>query len=539
LATLSAAERNSDFGKGIIKNAAKVKLEIDGIEQSVGRFTGNVGNYQSALQGALGFGGIAAALSIAAIAGRKFVDINAEISDKIADVAKAADASITEINALSEALEKRDTRTSLVDQLGIAEIGGKLGVAKTELLDFTASVDTLNVALGDQFGGSAEQTTDVVGKLRNVLTDIKSDKISEDILRIGNALNYLEAQGAASAGNIADFTTRISGAATPLGVSSGKIIGLSATLDELGINAERGSTASVRLLQRIATAPEAFARAIDEPSAKFKKLVNDDIFGALTLFINKLNDKNLTNTALSDTLKTLDVDGAGVSEVIGKLGGNMDLLAKRVDQAGTALGNTNSITSEFEKKNNTFGASVDKLTNSFSNLFTNSNLSSGLAKLTDGLTGFINSLASGADKLTDFTGATNGVTAGNNILSDSLSKATQEIEKESIATEKNFGVLKNDKATREQRNAAIGDLLRLYPDILSQQELEKASVAQLEVIQRSLTNTLRDQVTERAKLRAKEGIQAEILQRQLRSVELEATPNRALVSIFQSLKKNP
>jgi len=45
---LSKAERESAFGKRIISNAAQVKREVDLIEQSLGRFTGNVGNYKSA-----------------------------------------------------------------------------------------------------------------------------------------------------------------------------------------------------------------------------------------------------------------------------------------------------------------------------------------------------------------------------------------------------------------------------------------------------------------------------------------------------------
>lgn len=527
LAKLSAAERNSDFGQKIIKDAARVKKEIDGIEQSVGRFTGNVGNYKSALDGLLNVVGFAGAVGVATGAISKFRDVNAELSDKIADVAKAADATQAEISGLAQSLSLRDTRTSLVDQLGIAEIGGKLGVAKQELFAFTQSVDTLNVALGDQFGGSAEETTEVVGKLRNVLTDLKSDKISEDILRIGNALNFLEAQGAASASTTADFAGRISGAARPLGVTSDKIIGLSATLDELGINAERGATASVRLLQRMATAPEAFAAAIDVPAKEFKDLVDKDIFGALQLFINKLNDKNLSNSALSTTLKTIDVDGAGVSEVIGKLGGNMELLSKRVNQAGTALGNTNSITAEFEKKNATFGASLDKLSNSFNALFTNSRVSNALAAVIDSLTGFIQDVATASDKVFNLSGRTTGLSAANDILANSLQKATAEIAKESVNTEKNFNILRNDKATRDQRNQAISDLLKLYPDILSKQQLEKASIKELEGIQKSLTNTLREQVTERAKIQAKAAIEQEILNRRIRQVELESLPDRA------------
>lgn len=529
ISKLSAADRNSDFGKNLVKNAARVKKEIDGIEQSIGRFTGNVGNYKSAFDGIIGGLGITTAIGAVTGAFAKFNAVNAKTSDSIADVAKAADASIPEIQALADLLEQRNTRTSLVDQLGIAEIGGKLGVAKAELFDFTESVDTLNVALGDQFGGSAEQTTEVVGKLRNVLTDIKSEKISEDILRIGNALNFLEAQGASSASATADFAGRIAGAAQPLGVTSDKIIGLSATLDELGINAERGSTASVRLLQRLATAPEAFAAAIDEPANDFKQLVNDDIFGALQLFITKLNSKELSNTALSQTLKTLDVDGAGVSEVVGKLGGSMDLLSKRVAQAGTALGNTDSITQEFQKKNATFGASIDKLSNSFNALFTNSKLSSSLGDAINLLAEFVGGVAVATDKIFNLSGKTTGLSAANEILSTSLEDANKQLAVETINTEKNFNVLKNDKASRDQRNQAISNLLKIYPDILTQQELEKASIGQLTVLQKDLTSTLRTQVIERSKIQAKAAIEQEILDRKIRQVQLDATPDRAFV----------
>ena len=51
---LSKAERESDFGKSLIKRGASIKSQIDGIEQSLGRFTGNVGNYKSAISSITG-----------------------------------------------------------------------------------------------------------------------------------------------------------------------------------------------------------------------------------------------------------------------------------------------------------------------------------------------------------------------------------------------------------------------------------------------------------------------------------------------------
>lgn len=49
ISRLSASERNSDAGKSLIQNAANVKAEINGIQESVGNFTGNVGNYKGGL----------------------------------------------------------------------------------------------------------------------------------------------------------------------------------------------------------------------------------------------------------------------------------------------------------------------------------------------------------------------------------------------------------------------------------------------------------------------------------------------------------
>lgn len=49
IARLSKTERESDAGKALIQNAANIKSEINGVQESVGNFTGNVGNYKGAI----------------------------------------------------------------------------------------------------------------------------------------------------------------------------------------------------------------------------------------------------------------------------------------------------------------------------------------------------------------------------------------------------------------------------------------------------------------------------------------------------------
>lgn len=384
VAQLSAEERKSQFGQSLIKNARNVKSEIDGVEQSIGRFTGNVGNYRSALNG---IGQAFAALGIGASLG-EIIGINTRISDSIADVAKTAGITTAEAQKLADTLEFRDTRTSLVDQLQIAQIGGQLGIANNQLETFTESVDVLNVSLGDQFGG-VEEITRVIAGLRNVLTDFRTDDVSGDVLKLGNALNFLEAQGAATAPTIAEFVNRISGTAVPLGISTDKIFGLSTALAELAINPERGATAISNLLRQIAASPEVFAKTLDVPVEEFSDLVRTDLVGALSLVAVKIKEGAADNIEFSRTLDDLGIDRQGTIEALGKLGGNIGLLDTRIRESGEALQATDSVYAEFDKKNNNAAAAVAKLQNSIVNLIASEGAQDAIEGVAKAVTGLV------------------------------------------------------------------------------------------------------------------------------------------------------
>jgi TP901 family phage tail tape measure protein len=390
VAQLSAEERKSQFGQSLIKNARNVKAEIDGVEQSIGRFTGNVGNYRSALNG---IGQAFAALGIGASLG-EIIGINTRISDSIADVAKTAGITTAEAQKLADTLEFRDTRTSLVDQLQIAQIGGQLGIANNQLETFTESVDVLNVSLGDQFGG-VEEITRVIAGLRNVLTDFRTDDVSGDVLKLGNALNFLEAQGAATAPTIAEFVNRISGTAVPLGISTDKIFGLSTALAELAINPERGATAISNLLRQIAASPEVFAKTLDVPVEEFSDLVRTDLVGALSLVAVKIKEGAADNIEFSRTLDDLGIDRQGTIEALGKLGGNIGLLDTRIRESGEALQATDSVYAEFDKKNNNAAAAVAKLQNSIVNLIASEGAQDAIEAVAKAVTGLVSILGEG------------------------------------------------------------------------------------------------------------------------------------------------
>lgn len=390
---LGEAQRNSSTGDALLKQIGQLDTKLKDLDKGIGVYTRNVGNYASAFDGFVGV-----ATKIGAVLGttlgiNEFIQANAQASDAVADVAKTANISIEAVRKFQNELKGSNTRTSLVNQLGIAEIGGQLGVVEDQLLDFTKATDKVTVALKDEFGGSVQEVTKTIATLRNVIPGLKTENVGDDILKIGNALNFLSAEGNATSPVIADFVNRLSGVAGPLNISKASVFGLSATLDELGVSAERGSTAAQNALFGIAAAPAKFAGVAGKSVEEFTKIVEEDLVKALGLVSKGAQESTEKNTEFVRLLAELGIEGVREIETFGKLGGAYDLLTKRIEQAGVALEETGSIQQEFEKKNNTFGASIDKLKNSIINLTVNTEFQDFLSAGINLVTGFINVLA--------------------------------------------------------------------------------------------------------------------------------------------------
>lgn len=397
VANLSKEERESDFGRNLIQQAARIKKEIDGVEQAMGRFTGNVGNYKSALSG---LGTALAALGVGFSIG-EIVNQSNLLADAVANVAKTTGLTVKEADRLRQSLEKIDTRTAVLELLKIAEIGGQIGIASDQIEDFTASVDKLAVALGDAFGGNIEELTRVIAGIRNSLADFRTDDAAADMLNLGNALNFLESQGAATAPVIADFVSRISGIAGPLNISADRVFGLATALAELNVTPERGATAISRLLVEISKAPGVFAQSLglsSKETADFINLVQTDLTQALAFVSEKLAAGGDASKNFAQTLDEIGIGSQGAIEALGKIGQNTALLNERIAQSGEALKGTDSILEEFEKKNTNSAAAVEKLQKAFLQFITGENIQSAIEAIAKALTDLIEAL----DKVLQF-----------------------------------------------------------------------------------------------------------------------------------------
>lgn len=355
-------------GRDQLKSVTDLRNRYESLNREIGNGSPFVGRYRQELEGLkVGFSsviGLAGTFGLAiggtALFGSALKTLK-EFDEGAADMAKTLGISKDAARNLSQELLKIDTRTSIDDLQKIAAIGGQLGISAGEILKFTEATDKLNVALGDEFSGGAEEITASLGGLRNVFSDVKTANVDDDLLKIGNALNVLGAEGSATAPVVSDFAGRIGGVGIPLGLTTDQVLGLSATLQELNVNAERGGTAISKVLQKMTVDTDKFAKVAGIPVKDFEKLVNEDLYGAFLKVVEGSKKFGGDATELGKILDGLGIDGAGASEVFLKLGQNTDLLGTRVKQAGDSLKETDSIVDEFNTKNNTLSANVEKL----------------------------------------------------------------------------------------------------------------------------------------------------------------------------------
>jgi TP901 family phage tail tape measure protein len=393
---LSEAERNAAKGLDLRNRIQQQHQNLLGLESATGRSQRNVGNYptvgnvantflSNASGGLLGggmsafaLGGVAAAGAAAIAIIKQIISLNAEIDGIQANVRKTTGLNSDAVERLTDGLKALDTSTTLQDLLKISVEAGRFGVTGEEgVLKFTEAVNVLNIALGDEFSGGVEETTNTVAKLSNILFGATSDgtELAQNFQFIGNALNELANNGAASAGEIADVATRIGGVGKAIGLTQGDILGVSSAIIEMGINAERGGTAFVRLNQNMRENLDKFAKSTGIAKEELHKLLDTNPIAAINLVISKLVDKSGGSaTELVKLLGELGLKGHGVSEIFFKWAGNQQLVNDRIKTGNIAIGETNSLLNEQREMMDNIPGQWQRLKNAMSDFAVNSGL---------------------------------------------------------------------------------------------------------------------------------------------------------------------
>jgi TP901 family phage tail tape measure protein len=366
----------------------EIKIKVVGIgsaQRDLKKVKGEVKGFGNDLQKSLGVKGVAigTALGNAISSGLsksvRFVKDSfskaLEFGDELASVRKSVGFTADEVKDFGDEVLKlsRHTRTASDELLDIAQIGGQLGIGSDEILKFTDNVDKLAVALGDEFLGGAEQVTQEIGVLAQILKDVSGEQVSDRLLKIGNAVNVLGAEGLATGPVMADMTRRMASAGVTAGVGSADMLAFAATLEATGVNAQLAGGSMSRLFQLIPAKSKDIAKAFRDMGVAFDKNtffedVNKNLPKAIIEVAHALTQAGLSNEQLAQFLDETGLKGTGVSTVLQNLGQNVGLFDSNLRLAVDALGETDSIMEEYNIKNETAAAKMEKLRNRVDNV---------------------------------------------------------------------------------------------------------------------------------------------------------------------------
>ena len=307
----SKAERETDNGKRLIANAAALKTQINGIEESVGRFTGSVGNYRKALlsvgdlvTGGLITGGIVGAVELSIAIFQRGVAAVADYGaalDRLSSITGVTGDQLKQFEQTAKGLTTIEIGDGQIVNTGanILEAFTLVGSARPELLksaDALATVTREAIILGKASGD------DLVTSVEAVTTTLGQFQLpAKDAARV---TNELAAGAKAGASEIVDTTIalkKFGTTAAVTNVSTGESIALIETLADRQLKGEEAGTQLRNILAKLAGAdilPRNALRQLDEAGVN----------------INVLKD---TTLPLIDRLKEL-----------GKLQGNTAALTK-------------------------------------------------------------------------------------------------------------------------------------------------------------------------------------------------------------------
>ena len=297
---------------------------------------------------------------------------NVELSKAQTAVQRTTQLTSDQMAQLNKNLDGLNTKTARMELLKLAEEAGRQGKNTVEsVTEFVSDMDKAIVALGGDLGPAVIEQ---LGKLSTIF--------DTSTLKIGNAIKAISDASIASAPYQVDFMMRTAGVAETVGVLSDELLGMGATLENLGQSQEVSGTAINQFLLKLTQNTNEFGRIAGFSDGELQKLIGEKGTNAgFVAFLEKLKESSTGTTDLVTRLNELGLDGTRNAAVLLTLANNTELLAKQQAVAKDAIGETDLVMDSFNKSNSDFAANWAKFQKNINSFFMNNALSQGFMKL--------------------------------------------------------------------------------------------------------------------------------------------------------------
>lgn len=388
---MTAQLRNMDLSSDAWESHAQklkdLKSQFNGVQGEINK-TGNSYDYLKNQMKGVAIGVIGANLITSAaqtLTGyfTGAIDGVAKLSDEMADIRKVTGLAGEQLEFVNSQISKMDTRTSRSELRGLAYEAGKLGNQSVEdVLGFVAAADKINIALGEDLGADAVKQ---IGKLVDIFKLKEEFGLETGMLKIASSINDVGASSTASEGYLVDFLNRMAGVANIANISAPEIIGVAGTLDSLGQSSEVSTTVLSGLLTKMGADVPKFAKLAGVGVDEFRKTMENSGLDALLMVIKKVGKSASSIEEFSSSLGDLGVDGGRVVGVLGALAKNMDEVKRQTNIASRSFEAGTSILNEYNIKNETTAAKIEKLKKQINSLKESSIVRNAVQSLINGL----------------------------------------------------------------------------------------------------------------------------------------------------------
>ena len=359
---LDYMERGSDAWNAQARKIRLVKDEIARVNGELARSQTFLERLNSKWQEwqTIAVGGVAA-LTGAVMAGKKAVQMYAEMEQEMANVRKYTGMTAEQVEHLNEEFKKINTRSPREELNRLAQEAGRLGKSSEEdVLGFVKAADQINVALDELGDGATLQ----LSKLTSIFGDEERLGTERSLLAVGSVINELSQNCTAGASYLAQFGQRLAGVGAQAGMTVPQVMAFGAVLDSQGQKVEMSATALSKLIMNLFKNTEKIANATGMDLEKFNAALKSSTNEGLLMLLNRLNELG-DMSVLAPVFADMGENGARASAVISALAGNVDMLIWEQEEAAKAFEEATSVTKEFDVQNNTVQAGLEKARKGF------------------------------------------------------------------------------------------------------------------------------------------------------------------------------
>lgn len=340
-----ATEQYEEYEKGL--KAAERADEAQNL-QNTGKRWKEVGDGIDTVTKPLQYA--ATALAAGGVASAKFA---IDFEDNFANVKKTVDGTPEQLEKIRQEIIDMTTvginghsaiPETTAELTELAAAGGQLGITTDNIVDFTevmAQMGSATNLVGEEGAATLARFQNVMGVGQN------------EIRNIGSAIVDLGNHSATTESEIAAMALRMGKYGSSVRMSAADVLGYSAALSSLGIEAQMGGSAIGRTWLSIETAVASggegltkFAKYSGKSAEEFKKQWNTDSSGAFNGLLKGLQSAENLTLALDD----LGINNTQDIQAMMALVNGYDLVTESVNRSNTAYKENTALQEEFDRK---------------------------------------------------------------------------------------------------------------------------------------------------------------------------------------------